>query len=119
MVEVGPDGGYVEALLAAIGDRRLVLIGEASHGAQEVYAERARITRALIEHLGFDAVAVEADWPDAHRVHRYVTGADDDDPLGDFRRFPSWMWRNVVVREFIDWLRARNAAVAGPPTGFY
>src|SRR4051794_28486851 len=120
MVEVGPDGGYVEALLAAIGHRRLVLIGEASHGTHEFYAERARITRALIEHLGFDAVAVEADWPDAHRVHRYVTGAaGDDDPLGDFRRFPSWMWRNVVVRDFVEWLRARNAAVAGPPTGFY
>src|SRR3954462_2734280 len=115
MVEVGPDGGYVEALLAAIGHRRFVLLGEASHGTHEFYAERARITRALIETRGFTAVAVEADWPDAYRVNRYVRGVDDDadadEALSGFLRFPTWMWRNADVLDFVGWLRARNDAL--------
>ena len=99
-------------LLDAIGDARLVLIGEASHGTEEFYAERAAITRRLIEERGFLAVAVEADWPDAFHLNRYVRGQSDDrsaeDALEDFRRFPQWMWRNTVVREFIGWLRDHN-----------
>lgn len=102
-----------DTLLDLVGDRRLVLLGEASHGSHEFYAERARITRRLIDECGFSAVAVEADWPDAYRVNRYIRGADDDRTaeaaLGDFVRFPRWMWRNVVVRDFIEWLRHRNS----------
>jgi erythromycin esterase-like protein len=101
-------------LLDLIGDARIVLLGEASHGTHEFYAERARITRRLIEEKGFTAVAVEADWPDAYRVNRYVRGAGDDDQavaaLGDFRRFPTWMWRNADVLEFVEWLHGHNAA---------
>lgn len=111
-----------EVLLDLVGDARFVLIGEASHGTFEFYRARARMTRTLIERKGFRAVAVEADWPDAYRVNRYVRGHGDDidadRALSDFERFPMWMWRNTVVRDFVDWLRARNrtAAVA---TGFY
>jgi len=100
------------ALLDRVGDARVVLIGEASHGTHEFYHERAEITRRLIEQKGFAAVAVEADWPDALRVNRYVngTGADTDaaDALGGFRRFPTWMWRNADVLDFVGWLRDFN-----------
>jgi erythromycin esterase-like protein len=101
-----------DQLLDDIGDARLVLIGESSHGTEEFYRERAAITRRLIEEKGFHAVAVEADWPDAFRVNRFVRGHSDDhtplDALGDFGRFPQWMWRNSVVRDFIGWLRDHN-----------
>lgn len=100
-------------LIAMIGDARVVLIGEASHGTHEFYRERARITRRLIEHCGFSVVAVEGDWPDAYRVDRYVTGASNDvnadQALESFRRFPTWMWRNHEVVSFIEWLRGYNA----------
>ena len=113
-----------DALLDAIGDARLVLIGEGSHGTHEFYEERAAITKRLISEKGFNAVAVEADWPDAYRVNRYVRGAstdpDADTALAGFERFPTWMWRNTVVLDFVEWLRAHNDTQ--PPdrrAGFY
>ncbi len=109
-----------DALLDRIGDRRFVLIGEASHGTHEFYRERARITCRLIDELGFTAVAAEADWPDAYRVNRYVMSAsrdiDANAALADFRRFPAWMWRNHDVLRFVEWLRARNDAHTSPAT---
>ena len=112
-------------LLDRIGDARLVLLGEASHGTHEFYRERARITQMLIEEKGFAAVAVEADWPDAYRVNRFVRNVSDDrgaaEALGDFGRFPRWMWRNTEIAEFIEWLRARNDRLSSTATksGFY
>ena len=114
-----------EPLLAWVGDRRFVLLGEASHGTHEFYRERAEITKRLIVEQGFCAVAVEADWPDAYRVNCYVRGVgedrDADRALGGFRRFPTWMWRNTVVRDFVEWLREYNRSLpAGrPKVGFY
>jgi hypothetical protein len=114
-----------DRLLEAIGEARFVLLGEASHGTHEFYEERARITRRLIEEKGFAAVAVEADWPDTYRVNRYVQGAsadlDAEEALADFRRFPTWMWRNRVVVAFLEWLRRHNDAFGenGPKAGFY
>lgn len=108
-----------------IGDARIVLIGESSHGTHEFYAARADITRWLIEEKGFCAVAAEADWPDAYRVNRYVRGGgedtDADAALSGFERFPAWMWRNTVVREFVDWLHAHNQRCGSPgaQAGFY
>lgn len=103
-----------DRLLELIGDARVVLLGEASHGTHEFYHARARITRRLIEESGFSAVAVEADWPDAYRVNRWVRGVGNDrtalDALDDFLRFPRWMWRNRDVLEFIQWLHRRNEA---------
>ena len=102
-----------------------MLLGEASHGTHEFYHERARITQRLIEEKGFTAVAVEADWPDAYRVNRYVRGVSDDvdaaEALSDFRRFPRWMWRNTDVLEFVDWLRAYNDGLpaSARKAGFY
>ena len=112
MITGGPDD--YDALLDLVGDRSFVLIGEASHGTHDFYRERARITRRLIDECGFTAVAVEADWPDAYRVNRYVMGLSNDvdanTALSDFRRFPAWMWRNRDVLSFVEWLRARNDA---------
>lgn len=114
-----------DRLLDRIGDRRHVLIGEASHGTHEFYRERARLTRRLVDEKGFTAVAVEADWPDAYRVNRWVRGQSGDDgaveALGDFRRFPAWMWRNEDVVAFLEWLRAWNDAQAfdEAKVGFY
>jgi len=101
-----------DGLIKALGSARMVLLGEASHGTHEFYRERAFITERLISEAGFSAIAVEADWPDAYRVNRYVRGASDDagavDALGDFSRFPMWMWRNTDVVTFVEWLRAHN-----------
>jgi len=113
-----------DALLDLIADTHFVLLGEASHGTHEFYRERARITRRLIAEKGFDAVAIEGDWPDSYRVNRFVRGASDDafavDALAGFRRFPTWMWRNTDVVDFVDWQRAFNDT--RPPaqrSGFY
>ena len=114
-----------DPLLDRAGDARFVLLGEASHGTHEFYRERARITKRLIEMRDVTAIAVEADWPDAYRLNRYVRGASDDadarEALGDFRRFPTWMWRNTDVVEFVEWLRAHNDALprGAEKTGFY
>ena len=114
-----------DPLLDFIGDRRFVLIGEASHGTHEFYRERAQITKRLIIEKGFSAVAVEADFPDAYRLNRFVRGEGNDaeaiDALGGFKRFPSWMWRNADVLDFIGWLRAHNDDLADPAAkvGFY
>jgi|SRR5581483_4831185 len=114
-----------DPLLGLIGDARFVLLGEASHGTREFYRERARITRRLVAELGFTAVAVEADWPDAYRVNRYVRGAGADASgaaaLAGFRRFPTWMWRNTEVLAFVEWLRAYNTQLPSdqPKVGFY
>ncbi len=97
---------------------RRMLLGESTHGTHEFYRERARITARLIEDRGFNAVAVEADWPDAYRVNRYVMGqsidSDAREALSGFERFPAWMWRNADVVRFVEWLRARNAAHSLP-----
>jgi erythromycin esterase-like protein len=113
-----------DPLLELIGDAPLVLLGESTHGTHEFYRERAAITRRLIEEKGFTAVAVEADWPDAYRVNRFVRGAGDDatpeQALAGFRRFPTWMWRNTVMTDFAAWLRARNAGLPhARQAGFY
>jgi erythromycin esterase-like protein len=101
-----------KALVERVGNARVVLMGEASHGTHEFYHERAEITQRLIEQKGFSGVAVEADWPDALRVNRYVTGTGNDpdaaDALAGFRRFPTWMWRNADVLDFVGWLRDFN-----------
>ena len=103
-----------DPLLELVGDARCVLIGEASHGTHDFYRQRAQLTKRLIVEKGFDAVAAEADWPDAHRVNRYVRGLGRDtdavEALNDFQRFPAWMWRNADVLDFVGWLRDFNDA---------
>jgi erythromycin esterase-like protein len=120
----GANSDY-DPLIRQIGEAEFVLIGEASHGTHEFYRERAQITKRLIQERGFTAVAVEADWPDAYRVNRYVRGTTSDieaiDSLAGFKRFPTWMWRNADVLDFIGWLRAHNDALTNSASkvGFY
>jgi erythromycin esterase-like protein len=119
----GNSSDYTAILEAAQG-AHFVLIGEASHGTREFYAERARITQKLIAEYGFHAVAAEADWPDAYQANRYVRHIGDaataDAALSGFKRFPSWMWRNRVVEEFVAWLHAHNAGLDETQrAGFY
>ena len=114
-----------DALLELIANARIVLLGEASHGTHEFYFERAQITKRLIAEKNFTVLAIEADWPDAWRVHRYVRGRSNDanagEALSGFRRFPIWMWRNTVVVEFVEWLREFNQKLSKnkTPAGFY
>jgi erythromycin esterase-like protein len=120
--EPDPDG--FGPLLDALGDARLALIGEATHGTDEFYRIRAALTKALIVRHGFNIVAVEADWPDAYRANRWVRHASDDpdanSALGDFTRFPRWMWRNEAVVDFLQWLRTHNTdRQPAEQAGFY
>jgi erythromycin esterase-like protein/predicted phosphoribosyltransferase len=114
----------LDPLIELVGDNRIVMIGESTHGTHDFYKLRAEITKRLIRERGFTAVAAEADWPDAYRVNRYVRGAgvdhDATEALGDFRRFPQWMWRNADVLDFVGWLRSHNdAREARRRIGFY
>jgi protein-L-isoaspartate(D-aspartate) O-methyltransferase len=100
----------LDPLLERIGQAKVVLLGEATHGTSEFYQMRARITRELITKRGFNIVAAEADWPDAARVNRYVrhgSAVPEGEPA--FTRFPTWMWRNAEFHDFVEWLRSWNA----------
>ena len=114
-----------DRLLREVGDARVVLLGDGAHGTEEFYRERALITRRLVVEKGFTAVAVEADWPDAYRANRFVRGLSSDQSaeqaLRGFLRFPTWMWRNGPVVEFLEWLRAYNDTHHEPwsAVGFY
>src|SRR5438067_12273915 len=108
---LGTSDSELDRLIDLAGDSVFVLLGEASHGTHEFYSTRAAITERLIQEKGFQAVAVEADWPDADSVNRYVRGRHDLMPaqaLSVFTRFPVWMWRNRNVETFIGWLRQYN-----------
>ena len=113
-----------DALMALIGDARFVLLGEATHGTQEFYHERARITRRLIQEKGFSAVAIEGEWPDAEGVHRFVRGdgaATAEAALAGFQSgFPQWMWGNTAIRDLVTWIGQSNAGrPAADRVGFY
>ncbi|NVD74142.1 erythromycin esterase family protein [Duganella sp. BJB1802] len=115
----------LDAVLSNIGQARLVLMGEATHGTREFYQLRAALSKRLIVEHGFDAIAVEADWPDALQASRFVQlkGADQsaDQALSGFQRFPQWMWRNEEMVELLYWLRLHNQQVREPARriGFY
>lgn len=113
----------LDPLLDRIGEARIVLVGEASHGTSEYYRWRAALTRRLIEEKGFGFVAVEGDWPDCYRVHCSVTAATAEQPrsaLEAFSRWPTWMWANEEVVEFAGWLREHNSGrPEGHRVGFY
>lgn len=124
-----PAASLVRSVVDSIpSEAKFVLIGEASHGTDEFYRMRGDITRTLIAEQGFNAVAVEADFPDAFRANMWVRGLNHDkdaeEALSDFIRFPEWMWRNAAVRDFLTWLRKHNDGIPGSgaeagKVGFY
>ncbi|MFO8085944.1 MAG: protein-L-isoaspartate(D-aspartate) O-methyltransferase [Desulfobacterales bacterium] len=101
----------ISPLLDRIGDARVVLLGEATHGTAEFYEMRARITRELVEKKGFNIVAIEADWPDVSQIDRYIRGLEADTSVEKpFKRFPAWMWANTQFSDFVESLREINAS---------
>ncbi|MBT3206139.1 MAG: erythromycin esterase family protein [Gammaproteobacteria bacterium] len=122
------DSVNLDGLLQRIGDSRLVLLGEASHGSAEFYDMRARITRELIEKKGFNIIAIEGDWPDVESIDHFIRGSDHDPILNNdfsstpgFSRFPRWMWMNHSVSSFVQWLKDHNQSInsAENTAGFY
>lgn len=114
------DSADLDPLLQRIGDARIVLLGEATHGSSEFYRMRSRISRDLILRKNFSFIAIEADWPDAARVDHYVRHARyAPSEWSAFARFPVWMWRNEEVRSFVDWLRGHNAGAGERKVAFH
>lgn len=117
--------GDLEPLFNRIGDARIVMLGEASHGTHEYYTWRSFITRRLIEEFGFNFIAVEGDWPDCYRLNRFVKGHDQENKsafrvLQQFNRWPTWMWANWETVALADWLLEYNRhQPSGKRAGFY
>lgn len=121
-----PFGGSenMTPLLNAVGDAKIVLLGEASHGTSEFYKVRAELSKRLIEEKGFTVVAVEGDWPSSQRVNRFIKGYDTkitvEDVLQGFERWPTWMWANEEISELVLWLEKHNQKIEGDKKiGFY
>jgi erythromycin esterase-like protein len=116
-------GEGLDPMVARAGQADFVLLGEATHGTREFYELRAAITRRLVFEHGFTVIALEADWPDALRLHHYISGAAGDPDaiaaLGDFERFPRWMWRNETMPPFLDALREWNRPLAEGQVGIF
>jgi erythromycin esterase-like protein len=114
-----------DPLIDLIGNSTHVLLGEASHGTHEFYKARAEITKRLILEKGFNVIGWESDWPDALRINRYVGGASQDqtalEALGDYKRFPRWMWRNADILDLVGWIKTHNENLRPnqPPVGVY
>jgi erythromycin esterase-like protein len=117
----GPEDPAFAGAFDRFGDARVVLLGEASHGTSEFYRARAAITRRLVERHGFNIVAVEADWPDAAAIDRFVRHRPHrEGEEAAIQRYPTWMWRNREVDSLVRWLRAHNRPLAHEAmTGFY
>lgn len=119
------DDADLDPLLERIGDARIVLLGEASHGTREYYTWRDRISRRLIAEKGFGFIAVEGDWPDCYTANLYAKGWGDvgdsaREVLHAFSRWPTWMWANEEVVALVEWLRERNRDLPDArKAGFY
>lgn len=119
------DAADFDRLVGAVGDARFVCIGEASHGTHEYYLSRAMLSRRLIEEKGFTWIGVEGDWPDCWRINRWVRGQEEQELdvvglLSRFERWPTWMWANREVADFLDWLHERNLKLPQKDrAGFY
>ncbi len=114
----------LSSLIEAIGDARIVLLGEASHGTSEFYTTRAELSKRLIEEKGFTLIAVEGDWPASQSINKFIKGFDHDNKdtkevLKGFNRWPTWMWANEETENFISWLKLRNESIPDKKVGFY
>jgi len=119
------DASDLDPLIDRIGDARVVLLGEASHGTSEFYTWRAELSKRLIRERGFNFIGVEGDWPDCYRVNRYIKsmrdgGHDAQSVLHAFERWPTWMWANREVVSLVDWLHRHNESLPDArKVGFY
>ncbi|MEZ2442616.1 erythromycin esterase family protein [Chitinophaga sp. RCC_12] len=119
------DSAGLQALMNDIADRRIVMLGEASHGTHEYYTWRTAITQKLIQEKRFRFIAVEGDWPDCYLINRYVKGYNDagkniTDILKTFDRWPTWMWANWEIAALAEWLREYNSSLSlTEKVGFY
>jgi erythromycin esterase-like protein len=114
----------LDPLMQRIGDARIVMLGEASHGTHEYYTWRSHITQRLIQEKGFNFIAVEGDWPDCYSLNRYikqyVPGKTAREVLNEFERWPSWMWANREVAALAEWLHSYNSPLPkNEKVGFY
>jgi erythromycin esterase len=115
----------LDRLIENIGDRKVVMLGEASHGTHEFYTWRTTISKRLIEEKGFNFIAVEGDWPDCYKINRFIKGYKDagdniENVLKNFDRWPTWMWGNWEVAALAEWLRNFNSGLqANKKVGFY
>ena len=115
----------LDVLMNAIGDARIVLLGEASHGTAEYYNWRTEISKRLITEKGFDMIAVEGEWADSYRVNQFIKGSPKDSVqavslLRQYDRWPTWMWGNYEVASLVYWLNRHNQAKeAGSKVGFF
>lgn len=111
--------GDYDSLLEIIGNAKYVLLGEATHGTHEFYQARAEISKRLIQEQGATVIAWEADWPDTLRINRFIQGPSEDrtplEAFGDFKRFPSWMWRNADVVDFVPQLYSSGGRLPRQP----
>ncbi|MBS1525946.1 MAG: erythromycin esterase family protein [Bacteroidetes bacterium] len=119
------DSGSLQPLLDRIGDARIVMLGEASHGTHEYYSWRTAISKRLVAEKGFNFIAVEGDWPDCYQVNRYIknyadTGNSALNVLTKFKRWPTWMWANWEMVAFSEWLHKHNKPLPNnQKVGFY
>lgn len=109
----------LDALISQIGDKKIVLLGEASHGTTEYYTWRAAITKRLIQEKGFGIIAVEGEWADSYRVNQFIKGGPRDSLqvnklLAHYDRWPTWMWGNYEVAELVHWLNGYNQGKVAP-----
>jgi erythromycin esterase len=115
----------LQPLMDRIGDARIVMLGEATHGTHEYYTWRMHISKRLIEEKGFHFIAVEGDWPDCYRLNRFIKGYDLENKsafktLHAFDRWPTWMWANWEIVALADWLQQYNRDLpANRKIGFY
>lgn len=114
----------LDPLIEAIGDARIVLLGEASHGTSQYYTWRTAISKRLFREKGFDFMAVEGDWPECYQVNNYIKGEQSEytsaaELLLVFNRWPTWMWSNWEVAALVDWMRQYNQAPSRKKVGFY
>lgn len=121
-IPLNNDSSDYDVLFTSIGDAQIVMLGEATHGTREFYDIRAQISKRLINEKGFHAIAIEGDWPDAYEVNRYIHQEKYNnaiEALSSFDRFPTWMWRNHSIVQFVDWLYEHNQEQTENKVGFY
>ncbi len=122
-VSFGRNIDDLRGLIDHIKDKRVVMLGESSHGTHEFYRWRKLISQELMEKHGFKFIAIEGDWPPCQRVNQFIThrsGKNATEVLRHFQRWPTWMWANTDFKKLVEWMARKNHTLAKPDQlGFY